>query len=54
MEIEITPEPAPEERAAIEQALAALARADGKSPWCEWWRRGLEEAVAWEPDGSEP
>ena len=45
MELEITPEPTPEERAAILQALAALAAADGRPPVSEWWRQGLRDAV---------
>ncbi len=48
MELEITPEPTPEERAAILQALAALAAlaaTDGRPPVSEWWRQGLRDAV---------
>jgi hypothetical protein len=45
VEIEITPEPTPEERTAIEAALARLldgAVRDGASPW---WQAGLRESV---------
>lgn len=63
MQLEITPEPTPEERQAIEKALAALAARDGVRPGGdrgEWWRQGLRDAVgehddaaqaASEPDG---
>ncbi|MCC6222672.1 MAG: hypothetical protein IT201_04170 [Thermoleophilia bacterium] len=47
MEVEITPEPTPAERAAIECALAKLAPASGRSPW---WRDGLEDALDRELD----
>jgi hypothetical protein len=59
VELEITPEPTPEERAAIVKALAALAARDGR-PGAggrgEWWRRGQQEAVEQElePDGQIP
>jgi hypothetical protein len=45
MDVEITPEPTPEERAAILQALARLAATDGRPSTSEWWREGLREAV---------
>lgn len=47
MELEITPEPTPAERAAIERALTELASADGRSTW---WREGLEDALDREPE----
>lgn len=40
MEIEITPEPTPEERAAIERALAGLRRERVESLW---WRAGIAD-----------
>jgi hypothetical protein len=51
MEIEIEPQPSPEEREALERALASLrsAPADPRGPW---WREGVRENVspAAEPD----
>jgi hypothetical protein len=44
------PEPTPEEREALERALARLL-ADPPDPRGAWWREGLQESVA--PD-SEP
>ncbi len=41
---EITPEPTPDERAAIEAALAPLL-AGGTTPTSAWWRAGILEAV---------
>ena len=43
MELEITPEPAPEERAAIEAAVVALlgGRVESRSAW---WHAGLADA----------
>ena len=50
MELEITPEPTPEERAAILAALAALAgRGRTQGPGA-WWEAGLRENV--EDDGN--
>lgn len=40
MDVEITPEPTPEEREAL---LAALAKTNGKPP--AWWLAGVEEAT---------
>jgi hypothetical protein len=57
MDLEITPEPTPEERDAIACALAELAATRRPSPG-EWWRQGLIEAVedeepeSWPPPGS--
>jgi hypothetical protein len=44
MDAEITPEPSPEEREALERALASLAKppADARGPW---WREGLGEEL---------
>ena len=47
MELEITPEPTPQERAAIERALAALRRGRVES---SWWQPGNDS----EPDGAGP
>jgi hypothetical protein len=43
MELKITPEPSPDERRAIERALAELRREREESPW---WRAGLEDVEA--------
>jgi len=40
--VEITPEPTPEERAAILAALAALQAKETQSPGA-WWDAGLRE-----------
>ena len=46
-EIEITPEPLPEERAAIEAAVASLL--GNHSEVSPWWRAGVLESTE-EPD----
>ena len=51
MDLEISPGPTPEERAAILLALARLAPDAG--PASEWWREGLREALLGELE-SEP
>jgi hypothetical protein len=43
--IEITPGPTPEERAAIERALATLVDLDRAAGRGEWWEAGLRENV---------
>lgn len=47
MELEITPEPSPEEREALERALARLlqepASAQERSAW---WREGIRESLS--------
>ena len=43
MELEITPEPSPEERAAIEAAVAALVDGSGEAR-SAWWGAGLPDA----------
>jgi hypothetical protein len=45
MKPEITPEPSPEEREALEEALARLLEPPSE-PRTPWWRRGVEENVA--------
>jgi hypothetical protein len=45
VEPEITPEPSPEERAAILPALADTADPDGRRSAGSWWRLGVLEAV---------
>ncbi len=53
MELEITPEPTPDERAAIERALAELAPRDGRADSrSAWWYDGLEEALERDPPPS--
>lgn len=49
MELKWTPEPSPEEREALERALAHLhvGRANGRTAW---WHEGVQEAVSPEPD----
>jgi hypothetical protein len=42
---EITPVPTPEEREALEEALARLLERPPE-PRTPWWRRGVEENVA--------
>ena len=49
MNVEITPEPTPEERAAIEAALEQLAEDEAGSPG-SWWEAGLRESVEDEID----
>jgi hypothetical protein len=44
MKPEITPEPSPEEREALEEALARLLKSP-LEPRTPWWRRGVEENV---------
>jgi hypothetical protein len=48
VEPHIEPEPTPEERAAIEQALAAAA-AKPTEQRSAWWQAGVEEALSGEP-----
>jgi hypothetical protein len=48
-DIEITPEPSPSERAAIEAAVAAMATEEPTRP-SAWWRAGVVDADD-EPDG---
>ena len=48
MDVEITPEPTAEERAAV---LAALAAANGVGEEVsEWWDAGVREAAGLEPE----
>lgn len=42
MELEIRPEPTPEEREAIVRSLAEL---DGEAAPSPWWRAGVQESV---------
>jgi hypothetical protein len=49
MRAEIKPDPTPEERKAILQALAGL---DGETEQAEWWAAGVRDAV--ELDGTDP
>jgi uncharacterized protein YbcV (DUF1398 family) len=47
MDIEISPEPSPEERDAIEGALRRLLARDASPPAyaSAWWKAGVREAV---------
>jgi hypothetical protein len=47
----ITPEPTPEERAAIERALATLLDPRGGADRGRWWREGIRESVVDDVDG---
>jgi hypothetical protein len=51
MEPTIVPEPSPEERAALEEALAEVIREPAEA-YSEWWREGVREALTapGEPD----
>ena len=44
MELEITPEPSPEERAVIAAALSKLP-ADVRDAPSPWWEAGVREAI---------
>jgi len=46
---ELTPEPTPEEREALERALAGVVDAV-PDPRGAWWRAGLREALRSEPE----
>ena len=46
--VEIAPEPEPEEREALERALARLL-SDPPDPRSAWWREGVREGV--NPEG---
>jgi hypothetical protein len=48
LELEITPEPSTEERAAIEAAVAELLTDEPQQP-SAWWRAGLDDADDDEP-----
>jgi hypothetical protein len=48
--VEITPEPTPEERAALLRALATLNGAADQGGSSAWWRAGILEAVDEEPE----
>lgn len=50
MELEITPEPTPEERAAIVAAIEALDAERARGPDA-WWEAGLRENVEDDGDG---
>jgi hypothetical protein len=45
MDLEIEPEPTPEERKALEGALAFLPR-EAPDPRGAWWREGVRENVS--------
>lgn len=46
MELEITPEPSPEEREALERALASLEEAGPADRRSAWGRAGIEETLS--------
>ncbi len=48
-ELEITPEPTPEERAAIETAVAELLTRESERP-SAWWRAGVDPDADDEPE----
>ena len=50
VELEITPEPTPEERAAIVAAIEALDAEQTREPGA-WWEAGLRENVEDDGDG---
>lgn len=50
MAVQITPEPAPEEREALLRALGAADEARDSAS--AWWRAGIREAVEEEPEES--
>jgi hypothetical protein len=52
MDLEITPEPTPEEREALLQALAAVNGRRDEPP--AWWLAGVREAVDGEDAGDVP
>jgi hypothetical protein len=49
-ELEITPEPSPEERVAIEKAVSEVLAEEPKRPGGAWWRAGVDAADEDEPD----
>jgi hypothetical protein len=49
VELEVEPEPTPEEQAAIEQALAAADPGLSGSTRGAWWQAGVDEALSPEP-----
>lgn len=49
MELRITPEPSPEERAALERAIASLVE-EGADARSDWWREGVREGLSEEEE----
>ncbi len=49
MTYELTPEPTPEEREALERALEGVVD-EAPDPRGAWWRAGLREALGSEPE----
>jgi hypothetical protein len=45
MHLEITPEPPPHEREAVERALTRLIEGERREPRGAWWREGVREGV---------
>jgi hypothetical protein len=52
VELEITPEPSPDERKTILAALTALLEGESNAPGA-WWEAGVRESVE-AGDGAEP
>jgi len=49
MDLEITPQPPPRDREAVERALARLLAGERPAPRSAWWREGVRESVLAEP-----
>jgi hypothetical protein len=49
MESEIAPEPAEDEREALDEALSRLL-AERIDPYSDWWRTGVQEALTLEEE----
>jgi hypothetical protein len=43
MDLDVKPEPTPEEEAALRAALAKLRSSQSEDSRNEWWRQGVEE-----------
>jgi hypothetical protein len=54
MELDVRPEPEPEEREAIARALAETARPPAAPERTAWWREGVRENVDAAPDPERP
>jgi hypothetical protein len=46
MDLEISPEPSPEEREALARALARLEEGEPAGDRTAWWRAGIEENLS--------
>lgn len=54
MELEITPEPEPEEREAIRAALERLLAGGERPSRGAWWEAGVRESAGEEPEAEAP